>query len=283
MTPALARSFAHCRRQSARARSSFRFAFGLLPRRQADAMHALYAYLRITDDLADEPGEPATKRANWRARLAAALTGRYSHRVHPALHHTATTYGIPEADLSAPIAGGETDLTGSGFDTFDQLRTYCRQVAGVVGFACVRIWGVKPGVAWEQVEPMAEAAGLAFQLTNILRDLGEDRDDGRVYLPADELARFDCPPESWESNPRFAELLRFQTDRARGFYLQSDPLAALLAPHGRAVFALMGGVYRRLLERVAAAGPRLFARRVRVPGWVKGGLLARAWVRTWTG
>lgn len=249
-------------------------------------MHALYAYLRVTDDLADEPGELAAKRsalARWRERLHAALNGVYSHRVHAALHQTTVTYGIPEAELSAPIDGGEADLTGGGFATFDHLRTYCHQVAGVVGLACVRIWGLQPGVAWERVEPMAEAAGLAFQLTNILRDLSEDHSRGRVYLPADELERFACPPERWGDTVNFRDLLRFQVDRVRVLYRQSESLGELLTPHGRAVFTLMSRAYRGLLERIAAAGPAVLRRRVRLSPWAKLTLVGRAWMHTWTG
>lgn len=249
-------------------------------------MHALYAYLRVTDDLADGPGETGVKRealARWRERLCDALDGVYSHRVHPALHQTARTYHIPAEHLVAPIDGGDRDLSGEPFHTFDELKLYCHQVAGVVGLACVRIWGLRPGVGWEEAEPLAEAAGLAFQLTNILRDLGEDRAAGRVYLPADECERFDCPPPVWESSPRFGDLLQFQTDRVRGFYHQSEPLAALLAPHGRAVFALMSRAYRGLLERVAAAGPRVLWHRVRLSPLAKLSLLTRAWMHRWTG
>lgn len=279
-------SYQHCRRLSARARSSFRFAFGLLPRPQADALHALYAYLRVTDDLADGPGEGRAKRealTRWRVRLCDAMSGVYSHRVHPALHHTARTYDIPTQYLLAPIDGGERDLTGEPFRTFDELTLYCHQVAGVVGLACVRIWGLRPGVPWEQAEPLAEAAGLAFQLTNILRDLGEDRAAGRVYLPADELAGCECPPERWDDAERFRELLRFQIDRARGYYRLSEPLTGLLAPHGRAVFTLMSRAYCGLLEQVAAAGPQVLRRRVRLSPLSKLSLLTRAWMHRWTG
>lgn len=249
-------------------------------------MHALYAYLRITDDLADQPGEVAAKLAalaRWRGQLDDALKGIYTHRVHAALHHTARTFGIPASELTAPIDGGERDLSGKPFATFDELRHYCHQVAGVVGRACVRIWGLKPGIAWGRVEPLAEAAGLAFQLTNILRDLGEDRATGRVYLSADELARFDCTPDEWGNSPAFRELLRFQVDRARRLYAESDPLADMLTPHGKAVFTLMSGAYRGLLERVAAAGPGVLTRRVRLTRWSKLTLLARATVYSWTG
>lgn len=282
-------SFRYCRRLSARSRSSFRFAFGLLPSSQADAMHALYAYLRQTDDLADGEGDESTKRAalaGWRTRLTNALDGVYSHRVHAALHHTARDFDIPTELLTAPIDGGERDLQGEPFRTFSDLELYCHQVAGVVGLACVRIWGLRAGATWEQAVPLAEAAGLAFQLTNILRDLGEDRERGRVYLPTDEWTKFGCSPGEWDrpvAETRFHDLLRFQVERARGYYLQSAPLAGMLCKPGRAVFTLMAAAYRGLLERVAAAGQALFHQRVRLSRWEKLSLVSRAWVHTWLG
>lgn len=277
----------YCHRVCSRSRSSFRFAFGLLPQAKRDAMHALYAFLRASDDLADEPGEAAAKRiplTRWRGRLDAALTGTYSHRCHAALHHTVRTFAIPPAYLHAVLDGCETDLEPVKFQSFEQLRVYCYRVASAVGLACVRIWGVRAGATFEQAEPFAEAAGYAYQLTNILRDLGEDRGRGRVYLPADELARFDCPPEAWDHpDHRFAGLMVFQVARARAYYQQSEPLAGLLTPEGRAIFTLMTAAYRQLLERVAAAGPEVLRRRVRLPWWRKAALAGRAWGYQWIG
>lgn len=280
-------SAAYCRRVCRRSRSSFRFAFRLLPPAQREAMHALYAFLRASDDLADEPGEAAMKRvalARWRGRLDAALNGTYSHRSHAALHAAVRTFAIPPAYLHAVLDGCEADLEPVKFQSFEQLRVYCYRVASAVGLACVRIWGVRAGATFEQAEPFAEAAGYAYQLTNILRDLGEDRGRGRVYLPADELARFNCPPESWDHpDRRFAELMVFQVNRARAYYQQSEPLAGLLSAEGRAIFTLMTSAYRHLLERVAAAGPEVLTRRVRLPWWRKAALAGRAWGYRWTG
>jgi phytoene synthase len=261
----------------------------LLPSAKADAMHALYAFLRVTDDLTDEPGDEATKRADlarWRCRLDAALADTPSHRCHVALAHTVRTFGIPPAYLHAVLDGCETDLTPVRFKSFEQLHVYCYRVASVVGLSCVRIWGVKPGVTWEQAEPLAEAAGYAFQLTNVLRDLGEDLSRGRVYLPSDEHARFDCPPEKWgeaASADRFRELLKFQVARARAYYQQSEPLAELLTPEGRNVFTLMSRAYRGLLDRVEAAGAGVLTRRVRLSWWRKLELAGRVWVHKCTG
>jgi phytoene synthase len=159
----------------------------------------LYAFCRATDDLADEPGDPAAKRAalaRWRARLDAALAGDYSHRLHAALAHAVRTFDIPPAYLHDVIDGVESDLGPVRIETFAELHRYCYRVASAVGLACLPVWGLRTGTNPEQARGPAEAAGVAFQLTNILRDLGEDRSRGRVYLPRDELERFDCPPEA---------------------------------------------------------------------------------------
>jgi phytoene synthase len=273
-------SSAYCRRITRRSRSSFAFAFRLLPPDQRDAITGLYAFLRVTDDLTDEPGEVPAKRAalrRWRTRLDDALAGTFTHRCHAALHHAVITFGIPTAYLHAVLDGCECDLEPVQLQSFDQLRTYCYRVASAVGLACVRIWGLRPGATFEQAEPFAEAAGYAFQLTNVLRDLSEDLARGRVYLPADELARFDCQADAWRmKHDRFRELLQFQVDRARQYYRESEPLADLLAPAGRTVFTLMRDAYRGLLDRVEAAGAGVLARRVRLSRWQKLRLLARA-------
>jgi phytoene synthase len=273
----LADSFAACRTITARANSSFPFAFRLLARRERAAMDALYAFSRVTDDLADEPGETNTKRATlsaWRAGLLAALDGRCTHPVHPALADTVHRYGIPRQFLLDVLDGVESDLEPARFRTFAELYPYCYRVASAVGLACVRVWGLRPGATVEEADVPAEAAGIAFQLTNILRDLGEDSARGRLYLPLDELA--DCPPESWRDPafaPRVRAMIHFQAARARDFYRRSDALDGFLSPAGRGIFRVMSGSYRQLLEEVDRAGPEVLVRRVRVPRWRKGLIL----------
>jgi phytoene synthase len=243
-------------------------------------MTALYAFLRVTDDLADEPGDPAAKRASlkrWRARLDEALDGSYSHRLHAALHHAVRTFGIPPEHLHAVLDGVESDLDPVAFATFADLYPYCYRVASAVGLACVHVWGFRA-----DVDAPAEAAGVASQLTNILRDLAEDRSRGRVYLPRDELDRFGCPPETWRPGcPRFRELMRFQVERARGYYDRSRPLDGLLSADGRAVFRVMVGVYRRLLDEIERRDYDVFTRRVRVGKLTKVRLLVSAWPAKW--
>jgi phytoene synthase len=271
MTSELARSYAYCDRLARREAGNFYNGFRVLPRPQRLATCALYAFLRIADDLSDEPGELAPKRAalaRWRAGLDHALCGEYSHRLHPALHHAVRTYRIPRAYLDAALDGVEMDLAEVGFATFSELRAYCYRVASVVGLSCLHVWGFTD----ERAKTYGENAGLAFQLTNILRDLGEDAARGRVYLPRDELERFGYDPERLgrgERDESFRALMRFQVQRARGYYESAWPLVPLLEPAGRAVFLVMARTYRGLLDQIERRDYDVFSSRVRLSGWRK--------------
>jgi phytoene synthase len=248
-------------------------------------MHALYTFMRATDDISDGPGDPATKKAklaHWREGLTAALAGGYSHRLHAALHHTVRTFGVDARHLFAVIDGVEVDLEPVRFATFAELYPYCYKVASAVGLACVPVWGTRRRHGVADHHPPAEAAGIAFQLTNILRDLGEDSARGRVYLPEDELQRFDCPPEHWrEMSPAFQELMRFQVGRAREFYAKGEALDAMLSPAGRAIFHVMAGTYRALLNEIERRRYDVFSRRVRVSRARKAMIFAGAWPARW--
>ena len=280
----VAASYAHCRRVTARAQSSFPLAFRLLPRPKRDGMAALYAFFRLTDDLADEPGDPADKgRAlgRWRAQLDDANRGVFAHRVHAALHDTVTRYAVPVGHLHAVIDGVAQDLEPRPFATFDELYPYCYRVASAVGLACVPVWGVRPGVDPAAVAAASEAAGIAFQLTNILRDFGEDLRGGRVYLPADDFARFGLTPADCAepgSRAKFLALMAFEAARAREFYARGAPLAGLLTPEGRRIFTGLSSLYRKLLDRVESRAGDVLTRRVRLPRATKAAVLVRAWL-----
>lgn len=284
---ALSGSFAACRAITSRANSSFPLAFRLLSAPKRRAMEALYAFLRLTDDLADDAGEIVAKRAAlaaWRAGLLTALDGRFAHPVHPALADTVHRYHIPPRYLLDVIDGVESDLEPVRFTTFADLYPYCYRVASAVGLACVRVWGLRYGATFEEANGPAEAAGIAFQLTNILRDLGEDRERGRIYLPTDELKRAECPPETWlgaGAAGRFSALMRFQAARAREYYRRAEPLGSLLSADGRGIFRVMAGTYRQLLEEIERSRFDVLARRIRVPGWRKGWILLGGWAARW--
>ncbi|MGL6095073.1 MAG: phytoene/squalene synthase family protein [Fimbriiglobus sp.] len=284
-TPAA--SLAYCRAVTRRAKSSFPLAFRVLPPAKRDAMTALYAFFRLTDDLADGPGEPDAKRAalaDWRTGFHAALAGTDSHPIHPAVRAAVTRFGVPPEHIDAVISGAETDLEPVRYPTFDALYPYCYRVASAVGLACVHVWGFRTPADRGPALELAEQAGIAFQLTNILRDVGEDHRVGRVYLPADDLARFGCPPETWAdpaSRPAFQSMMRFQADRARDFYRRADPLADHLTPDGRAIFGVMAGLYQRLLDEVERRDFAVFGDRIRVGKLSKARIFLAAWPVKW--
>lgn len=278
-----AASYAWCERLARAQAGNFYHAFRLLPADQRRAMCALYAFLRIADDLADGPGprdEKALALEGWRRQLHAALEGDYRHPVHPALHHTVGRYGVPREYLDDVIDGVEMDLRIDHYDTFAELYRYCYRVASAVGLACIHVWGFTD----ERAKPLAEAAGVALQLTNILRDLGEDAGRGRVYLPREDLERFGYPAERLARgvrDDRFRALMRFEAERARGYYDAAASLTGLLRPPGRAVFQVMLRTYRGLLDVIVRRDYDVFSRRARLGRLHKLWLTARALPLCW--
>jgi phytoene synthase len=271
MNAALARSYRCCEDVTRREAGNFYPAFLLLPAPKRRSMCALYTFMRIADDLSDEPMPIPVKRqqlADWRGGLRSALGGSYQHASHAALHDTVSKYAIPTQYLEAVIDGVEMDLEPVAYRTFAELRNYCYHVASVVGLSCIHIWGFRG----EAATRYAEDAGIAFQLTNILRDLGEDAARGRVYLPLEDLERFgynvDCLRQG-VCDASFHELMRFQVQRARGFYHSGWRLVPRLSPAGQAVFLMMARTYRELLHEIETRDYDVFRGRVRVPPWKK--------------
>ncbi|HYV36777.1 MAG TPA: phytoene/squalene synthase family protein [Gemmataceae bacterium] len=267
----LAASYAACETIARRAASSFYPMFRFLPAAQRRAMCAVYAFMRIADDIGDEPGIVDNKREqlqHWRESLGLALAGAADHAIHPALVDTVRRYNIPIKYLEAALDGVAMDLSPAHYATFGDLRNYCYHVASVVGLACIHIWGF----AGERAEDYAVNAGIAFQLTNILRDLGEDAARGRVYLPSEDLNRFGYSAEQLRQavcDDRFRELMRFQIARAREFYAAAWPLVPMLQPAGRTVFVAMAKTYRALLDVMERRDYDVFSSRIRVSRWRK--------------
>jgi phytoene synthase len=267
----LADSYAYCERLARREAGNFYHAFRLLPRPQRRAMCALYAFMRVADDLSDGPEPVPEKRVlldDWRRRLDAALAGSFSHPLHPAFHHTVTTYGIPRQYLIDVLDGVCMDLEPVRYATFADLYPYCYRVASAVGLSCIHIWGFER----PEAKGYAESAGVAFQLTNILRDLAEDAARGRVYLPREDLERFGYGEDQLrrgERDDNFRRLMRFEVERARSYYEAARPLAGLLRPAGRAVYLVMARTYRGLLEAIEKRDYDVFSTRVRLSRWHK--------------
>jgi 15-cis-phytoene synthase len=279
----LSQSHAWCDRLARREAGNFYHAFRILPSDQRRAMCALYAFMRIADDLADGPGDNAEKRralASWRRQLNEALAGEDCHPSSAALRQTILGYGIPPRYLEDVLEGVAMDLDTDRYNTFADLYPYCYRVASAVGLACIHIWGFENERALEY----AESAGIALQLTNILRDLGEDADRGRIYLPREDLLRFGYDEESLRlrvRDQRFHALMRFQVARAQEYYDAAAPLASLLRPAGRAVFLVMLRTYHGLLEAIVRRDYDVFSSRVRLSKLHKLWLAARALPVRW--
>ena len=283
MIPGLAPSYRYCEELARREAGNFYHAFRVLPAPQRRAMCALYAFMRMADDLTDGPGPVAEKQAalsHWRRQFDRALQSDYEQPLHPALHHTVQAYAIPREYFDAVLDGVEMDLSRASYATFADLYGYCYRVASAVGLACIHIWGFRD----ERAKAYAESAGIAFQLTNILRDLREDAARGRMYLPEEDLDRFGYKVEQLrrgERNEPFRQLMRFESGRARRYYDAAGPLAGLLPPAGRAVFQVMLRTYRGLLDAIEARDYDVFSARVSLSHWRKLTLVAQAMPARW--
>jgi 15-cis-phytoene synthase len=264
-------SYRFCGKVARREARNFYYAFLLLPPVQRRSMCALYAFLRHTDDLADEPGSALEKlRAldDWRRELDAALIGKGTPWPGLlALADTVARHGIPSNLLYEVIEGVLMDVRVRCFETFEDLADYCHHVASVVGLSCLSIWGYRSEGG--KAEQFAEGYGVALQLTNIIRDVGEDARNGRIYLPKVDLARFNVQPEELSANgqpsDRIRELVAFEGQRAYQFYDQGRPLAPLVTPVGRPVLLTIVGIYRALLDEIRRRDYNVLSSRVSLP------------------
>jgi 15-cis-phytoene synthase len=271
----LEESFQYCR-QVARSRAkNFYYSFILLKREQRDAMCAIYAFMRYCDDLSDEPGANAAAMERWRAEMEDALDGRFSeHPVWPAFHYTVRRFGIPRQYFRDMIDGVASDLVPRRMETFEELYRYCYQVASVVGLTTVHIFGFDTPSAL----PLAEKCGVAFQLTNILRDIREDAERGRIYLPAEDLRSFGVTEDDLRAGNRSEPLLKllgFEAERARRYYAESRPLLDLVHPRSRPSLLALITIYSRLLERIEETNYDVFSHRVRLAAIEKSWIMLR--------
>jgi phytoene synthase len=272
------RSYQYAKRVARSRAKNFYYAFLLLSKQQRKAMCAIYAFMRYCDDLSDEPGASRAAIELWRSEMEDALEGRFSgHPVWPAFHHTVRRFGIPHDYFREMIAGVLSDLDPHRFEDFGQIYRYCYQVASVVGLTTIHIFGFDTRTAL----PLAEKCGVAFQLTNILRDIREDAERDRVYLPAEDLRRFGVTEEDLRVGNRseaFVRLMRFEAARAREYYSQSQPLLDLIHPRSRRALWALISIYSRLLDRIERSNYDVFSRRVRLSPMEKSWIVVRALV-----
>jgi len=292
----VADSYNHCHDIARASNSNFYYAFFLLPGPKRDALAALYAFMRLIDDVSDEAHDLASKQrglARWRSALDQYITGqdqlvdgsaavsspisalRGATEVLPALVDTIRRYNMPSRYLHDLISGAEMDLTVQSYPTFDRLREYCYRVAGTVGLTCTHVFGFSDARALD----LAEKLGLAFQLTNIIRDVHEDHKLGRVYLPEEDLARYGVSPADFgrtEATLGVRELLRFESERAWQFYEEGSALLGLIDPDSRGALWLLVHTYSALLGRIEALDFAVFGEKVRLSKAEKMMFIAKA-------
>jgi phytoene synthase len=259
-----------------RAGSNFALPIRLLPRAKRRGTTALYAFCRRADDIVDDAADPvaaAAALADFEDALDAAVRGRPAHDpVLRALADTVRRFAVPVEHLRDVIAGVRMDLQRHTYDSVADLETYCRRVASAVGLAAIHVWGFTT----REALAVADECGLAFQWTNILRDIPEDLARGRIYLPAEDFVRCGCTPDELRAGrigAPFTALARLEIDRAAERYDRARGLDAMLSTDGRLVFRAMFGVYGALLAAVRRAGARIFSAPVRAS---KPALLAAA-------
>ena len=270
----------YCRQKAAASGSSFYYSFLFLPAERRRAITALYAFCREVDDVVDEGMDPqvaAAKLAWWRAEVANLFAGRPQHPVTRALEPQRDKYGLSAARLNEIIDGMEMDLQQSRYLDWAGLEAYCYRVASVVGLLAAGIFGYRDARTLDY----AKNLGIAFQLTNIIRDVGEDARKNRVYLPVEDLQRYGVPAadilQSRET-AAFRSLMQFEADRARGFYDRA--LSALPAADRRAQRPglIMAAIYRTLLDEIQRDGFRVLTQRTSLTPLRKFWLAWRTWV-----
>jgi len=287
-TESLADAYAQCEAITRRAAANFYYGIRLLPRERRRAMCAVYAFARRVDDIGDGALGPAEKlrRLDGHALALAEIertvggTAAGSDAVMVALADAYTRFSLPAGALGELIEGVRMDVNGVTYERFDELVTYCRRVAGAIGRVCLEIFGLRdearPGAA--DAQALADDLGVALQLPNILRDVAEDAGNGRVYLPREDLRRFELTEASLldpGAGEQLAQLVRFEAARAREWFERGMALAPLLDRRSAACLLAMAGIYRRLLDRIEARPEDAMRRRVSLPTHEKAWVAAR--------
>jgi 15-cis-phytoene synthase len=265
MTAAEAQSY--CTAYTKKSGSNFYYSFLFLPKAKRNAMYTVYAFCKAVDSAVDEPpagSDPKEELKRWRSELDAAYGGTPSSPVTVSLSQHIKALSIPKVYFEELINGVEMDLFNNRYVTLDELSLYCYRVASVVGLICLHIFGVTS----PRAQDYAVALGMAFQLTNILRDIGGDADEGRIYLPLDDLSACNCPEETLLTktySPEFKALMRQEAALAHQYYEKAHAALTALPPSERrslTVAEIMRGIYSRILKEIEQSGYRVFGPRI---------------------
>ena len=297
--PQLVMAYSVCKGITRTAAKNFYYAFLVLPRRKREALCAVYAFMRRCDDITDDPalslGERRQKLDAWLDDLHRAQQGNPTDdAILLALTDAQRRYAIPaglldelahgtamDVEQSEAAAPGNAAALTVHYQTFEDLRLYCYRVASIVGLVCIHVFGYRDPAA----EELAERCGLAFQLTNIIRDVKEDAGMGRVYLPQEDLAKFNLSLSDVLTAPdaaRFRPLLALEADRAREFYKAGDDLLAYISEDSQPALWVLCTIYRRLLEKIAEKQYDVFAAKVSLSTWEKLRILGQGFMKRLT-
>jgi 15-cis-phytoene synthase len=270
--------YTRCAEITRRSSSNFYYAFMLLPAERRRALHAVYAFCRFIDDIADDESshDAAALLKRWRDEVDRVYAGEPTRAISRALADSARNFNIPREHFDEIITGVEMDLTRNRYQTFEELRQYCYRVASAVGLICIEIFGYTNPAARDY----AEKLGIACQLTNIMRDVKEDAQRNRIYLPLEDLARFDVSEEEILHsvyNDNFVRLMQFEAMRAQDFYREAE--AALPAEDRGTLLTAeaMRMIYGALLDRIVRSNYRVLDRRHSLSAPLKLYLVGRAW------
>ena len=271
----------YCQKRAADSGSSFYYSFLFLPAHRRRAITALYAFCREVDDVVDECPDPqlaATKLAWWRQELAKLYAGQPEHPVTQALLPVLGEFNLPQEQLLEIIDGMAMDLQQTRYLDFKALSLYCYRVASVVGLLAAEIFGSQD----RQTQKYAHDLGMAFQLTNIIRDVGEDARRGRVYLPIDELQRFDVPVAdilNARQTDNFRRLMEFQIERAEQYYAHAMAALPAIDRKAQRPGLVMAAIYRTLLEEIKRDGCQVLAQRTSLTPIRKLWIAWRTWIK----
>ena len=269
-----------CRNITRKEAKNFYYAFLTLPATKRRAIYAAYAFCRHCDDSVDEAVSTNAKLkalTELQTNLDLTYSGNASSPVYVALADVAQRYAIPQDYFKEIIIGVKSDLVKDRFQNFEELKGYCYSVASVVGLICLHIFGYEDDTAKEYAVDL----GLAMQLTNIIRDVREDLDMGRVYLPQDELVQFGYTEEDLKNgvrNEAFVELMQFQSQRARKYFEQGFKLLPYLSRRSRACPAVLGALYSNVLDRIEASDYDVLESRVALSAPQKVVITAKTWL-----
>ncbi|MFY9260472.1 MAG: presqualene diphosphate synthase HpnD [Gallionella sp.] len=269
----------YCQEKTAASGSSFYYSFFFLPADQRRAMTALYAFCREVDDVVDECTDENVARTTlnwWREQVAAIYTGKPQHPVAQALVPIVQQFNLPQEHFLEIIDGMAMDLEQPRYADFKALQLYCYRVASVVGLLSVEIFGYQD----RQTLKYAHDLGIAFQLTNIIRDVGEDARRNRIYLPMDELARFNVPAADILNNQEsenFQALMAFQIERAQRYYDQALSQLPAVDRKNQRTGLIMSAIYRTTLNELVASGCHVLKERVSLTPRVKLWLALKTW------